>query len=108
MCSYCYNFYYYYFVIVIIIIIIIIVVVVIIIIIESLLTNEHLTYVRTALRHYINFLQKKKFEKIVKIRQDQLNLPIYQFKEHILAAINRHQIVLIAGDTGCGKSTQVR
>ena len=66
-----------------------------------------MTYIRTALRHYVNFLQKKKFDRIVKIRHDQISLPIYQFKEHILSAINRHQVVLIAGDTGCGKSTQV-
>ena len=68
---------------------------------------QHMTYVRTALRHYVNFLQKKKFDKILKIRQDQSNLPIYQFKQHILSTVSRHQVVLIAGDTGCGKSTQV-
>ena len=69
---------------------------------------QHLTCVRTALRHYVNFLQKKKFDKVLKIRQDQQNLPIYQFKEHILSAVRRNQVVLVAGDTGCGKSTQVR
>lgn len=68
---------------------------------------EHLTYFRTALRHYINFLQKQKFEKLQKIRHDQRNLPIYQYKENILSAVRQNQVVLIAGDTGCGKSTQV-
>ena len=63
---------------------------------------------RTVLRHFINFQQKQKFDRILKIRQDQVNLPIFQFKEHILTAVRDHQVILIAGDTGCGKSTQVR
>ena len=47
------------------------------------------------------------FEKLVKIRRDQEHLPIYQYRQHIIDAIKNNQVVLIAGDTGCGKSTQV-
>ena len=68
---------------------------------------EHLTEFRTILRHYVNFLQKQKFNRMLKIRRDQSNLPIYQFKEHILSTVRTNQVVLVAGDTGCGKSTQV-
>ena len=46
------------------------------------------------------------FEKLVKIRRDQENLPIWQYRSAIVAAVQSHQVVLIAGDTGCGKSTQ--
>ena len=74
---------------------------------ESSLTLEHLNEFRTVLRHFINFQQKQKFDRILKIRQDQVNLPIFQFKEHILIGVRDHQVILIAGDTGCGKSTQV-
>lgn len=35
------------------------------------------------------------------------NLPVFKKKEEILATIARNQIVLITGETGCGKSTQV-
>ena len=34
-------------------------------------------------------------------------LPISAFRKDILAALNNHQIVIICGETGCGKSTQV-
>ena len=34
-------------------------------------------------------------------------LPIYAYRSNILDAINENQIVIVAGATGCGKSTQV-
>ncbi|TYZ59672.1 hypothetical protein PybrP1_011333 [[Pythium] brassicae (nom. inval.)] len=37
-------------------------------------------------------------------RQD---LPIAAFKTRVLAALETHDVVLISGETGCGKSTQV-
>ena len=46
--------------------------------------------------------------KLRKVRQDQENLPIYQYKSVIIDAVKQHQVVVVAGDTGCGKSTQVR
>ncbi|KAL8672099.1 MAG: hypothetical protein Q9168_003431 [Polycauliona sp. 1 TL-2023] len=35
------------------------------------------------------------------------NLPIWSFKEQILQTISGHQTVIVCGETGCGKSTQV-
>jgi len=35
-------------------------------------------------------------------------LPIWPLKDDILNAIDRHQMVLIGGDTGSGKTTQVK
>jgi len=35
------------------------------------------------------------------------NLSIYAKREEILAAINAHPVVIIKGETGCGKTTQV-
>ncbi|EDV49067.1 probable ATP-dependent RNA helicase spindle-E [Drosophila erecta] len=35
------------------------------------------------------------------------NLPIYAKREEILAAINAHPVVILKGQTGCGKTTQV-
>jgi len=34
-------------------------------------------------------------------------LPITPFRDEILAAVARSQVVLVAGETGCGKTTQV-
>ncbi len=35
------------------------------------------------------------------------NLPIWKLKQQILSAFNDHQAVIICGETGCGKSTQI-
>ena len=35
------------------------------------------------------------------------NLPITAKKDAIVDAIRKHQVVIISGDTGCGKSTQI-
>jgi ATP-dependent RNA helicase DHX29 len=35
------------------------------------------------------------------------NLPVYGFRESILSTIDKHQIIIICGETGCGKSTQI-
>ena len=47
------------------------------------------------------------FEKLVKIHRDKESLPIHHYKSQIVSTIRSHQVVLVAGDTGCGKSTQV-
>ena len=47
------------------------------------------------------------FGKLLKLKEDQRNLPIWQYKEQIVYAVKSNQVVIIAGDTGCGKSTQV-
>jgi len=44
---------------------------------------------------------------LVRIRNGQKGLPIWQYKEEILEMIKANQVVIVAGDTGCGKSTQV-
>ncbi|KAK1945817.1 putative ATP-dependent RNA helicase DHX57 [Phytophthora citrophthora] len=34
-------------------------------------------------------------------------LPVYGYREQILELVERNQIVVLSGDTGCGKSTQI-
>ncbi|PIK34095.1 putative ATP-dependent RNA helicase DHX34 [Apostichopus japonicus] len=48
-----------------------------------------------------------KLSKLVKLKTDQANLPIFKYNDMIVNAVKKHNVVLIAGDTGCGKSTQV-
>ncbi|KAL7870640.1 hypothetical protein SRHO_G00081370 [Serrasalmus rhombeus] len=62
---------------------------------------------RLALLHFLDFTQKQSFGKVVKLRQEQKNLPIFQYRERIVALVRSHPVVVVAGDTGCGKSTQV-
>jgi ATP-dependent RNA helicase DHX29 len=35
------------------------------------------------------------------------NLPVYGFRESIMSTIDKNQITIICGETGCGKSTQI-
>nr|VZI25706.1 unnamed protein product [Spirometra erinaceieuropaei] len=56
---------------------------------------------------YLDFLVKQKWARIKKLRRDRLNLPIAAFRTPILEGLSRSQVVVVAGDTGCGKSTQV-
>ena len=39
--------------------------------------------------------------------QSRMTLPIWNFKSELLKSIETHQVVIICGETGCGKSTQV-
>ncbi|KAI4381211.1 hypothetical protein MLD38_007307 [Melastoma candidum] len=41
------------------------------------------------------------------ITEKRSKLPITSFKDTITSAVNSHQVVLISGETGCGKTTQV-
>ena len=57
--------------------------------------------------YYLDFIQKQKLSKLAKVQNDQQQLPIYQYKNRIIDMVRQHQVVVVAGDTGCGKSTQV-
>ena len=37
----------------------------------------------------------------------RMTLPIWSFKDELLSAVEEHQVVIVCGETGCGKSTQV-
>uniref|UniRef100_UPI00398F87C7 ATP-dependent RNA helicase DHX29 n=1 Tax=Pristiophorus japonicus TaxID=55135 RepID=UPI00398F87C7 len=45
-----------------------------------------------------------KFQKLLKDRQ---MLPVFQHKMQILETLRRHRVVVVAGETGSGKSTQI-
>ena len=71
------------------------------------LTKERLLKFQNIIILYLDFKQKEKFAKLKKLRKSQENLPVYQYKHEIIETIKQEQVVIIAGDTGCGKSTQV-
>lgn len=74
---------------------------------RSLFRPEELSEARRALVMFEDFRQRRSIKKIAKLREDQRALPIFAFKEQIITAVRNNSVVLIAGDTGCGKSTQV-
>ncbi|KAL8952548.1 MAG: hypothetical protein Q9222_001538 [Ikaeria aurantiellina] len=53
------------------------------------------------------WLSKSTTSTFIKMLQYRKTLPIWSFKERILQTIDTHQIVIVCGETGCGKSTQV-
>ncbi|KAM1358994.1 hypothetical protein ACFX15_045198 [Malus domestica] len=42
-----------------------------------------------------------------KIFEDKSKLPIMSYKDVITSTVESHQVILISGETGCGKTTQV-
>ncbi|XP_069697285.1 probable ATP-dependent RNA helicase DHX34 [Periplaneta americana] len=73
----------------------------------SPLTRQQLTEFRDIVLLYLDFKQKEKFTKLRKLRETQQNLPVTQYRDQIVTAVKNERVVIIAGDTGCGKSTQV-
>ncbi|KAJ9600220.1 hypothetical protein L9F63_009480, partial [Diploptera punctata] len=69
--------------------------------------KDRLAEFRDVFLLYLDFKQKEKFNKLRKLRQSQANLPVAQYREKIVNSVKSEQVVIIAGDTGCGKSTQV-
>lgn len=49
-------------------------------------------------------LSNTEFDAILRERK---SLPIYPRKSEIIDLVERHPVVIIKGDTGCGKTTQV-
>ncbi|XP_032341575.1 LOW QUALITY PROTEIN: probable ATP-dependent RNA helicase DHX34 [Camelus ferus] len=71
------------------------------------LPPERVSEFRRALLHYLDFGQKQAFGRLAKLQRERAALPIAQYGNRILQTLKEHQVVVVAGDTGCGKSTQV-
>jgi len=44
------------------------------------------------------------FQQMLHMRQ---NLPMFQFRDVALSAVRQNQVLILCGETGCGKSTQM-
>lgn len=42
-----------------------------------------------------------------KLQNDRKTLPIYPYRDQLLQAVNDHQVLVIVGETGSGKTTQI-
>ena len=67
------------------------------------LENSQMTSPEKVRATWVAREQSNSYQQMFSARSD---LPIFNFKEHILRVIANHQIVIICGETGCGKSTQ--
>jgi hypothetical protein len=71
------------------------------------LSEEAVAEFRHVLTLYVDFLQREKFAKLKKLRRAQADLPIAEYRNEIIDTLKENQVIIVAGDTGCGKSTQV-
>ncbi|PGH14804.1 hypothetical protein AJ79_02820 [Helicocarpus griseus UAMH5409] len=46
-------------------------------------------------------------QKAASIEETRKSLPIYKFRDEIIQAVEDHQIIIIVGETGSGKTTQI-
>ncbi|RUP46207.1 P-loop containing nucleoside triphosphate hydrolase protein [Jimgerdemannia flammicorona] len=69
--------------------------------------KEESATIRHALVLFDDFRQKKTAALREKIAKDRAALPIHPYAATICATLRQHRMLLVAGDTGCGKSTQV-
>lgn len=51
----------------------------------------------------MNDYQKKRLT----IEETKKSLPVYPFRESLIQAIRDHQVIIIEGETGSGKTTQI-
>jgi len=58
-----------------------------------------------ALNPWTGIAFSNRYYSILETRQ---KLPVYQFKDELVEAVRKNQFVVVEGETGSGKTTQVR
>nr|CDS28647.1 ATP dependent RNA helicase DHX34 [Hymenolepis microstoma] len=74
---------------------------------STALTDQNLLAAHLMYDMYLDFLMKQRWAKIKRLKRDRENLPIAAFRQQLIDELDGQQVLVIAGDTGCGKSTQV-
>lgn len=64
-------------------------------------------FIKFALASFKAFLKKKNENKALKIMTTKKELPASEFKQTMITKLQHNNVIVIAGDTGCGKSTQI-
>lgn len=54
-----------------------------------------------------NWQQRLKRPNHIKLFEKRKDLPIFQFRDELLTLLTNNQVLIVSGETGCGKSTQV-
>ncbi|KAB8234400.1 putative mRNA splicing factor RNA helicase (Cdc28) [Aspergillus alliaceus] len=66
-------------------------------------TQKAMTQEQRILQEKLDAAEKK----AASIEDTRKSLPIYQFREEIIQAVHSHQVLIIVGETGSGKTTQI-
>jgi hypothetical protein len=74
---------------------------------EAQLGPEPLADLLFIVKIFSAFRQKRHLAQLQGLLQGRANLPIASYEMKIVQAVAQFPVVVIAGDTGCGKSTQV-
>uniref|UniRef100_A0A1I7ST19 ATP-dependent RNA helicase DHX34 n=1 Tax=Bursaphelenchus xylophilus TaxID=6326 RepID=A0A1I7ST19_BURXY len=69
--------------------------------------NEAIKQFEYVIKLFLEFINWKKMRRVTQMRQTQANLPIAASRNDIIKILDENQVLILAGDTGCGKSTQV-
>jgi HrpA-like RNA helicase len=64
-------------------------------------------YLRKGLAFFIDYQKKQRAALSAKLKLERECLPIFKFKDEIHQLVKKNKVILIAADTGAGKSTQV-
>jgi len=51
--------------------------------------------------------EQEKRSEFDRIQEGRRNLPMFPYREQLLAAVEAHQVIIIVGETGSGKTTQI-
>lgn len=68
--------------------------------------REESETMRNAIVLFHDYYTKQQAATKAKIEKDRQNLPITKYEKAIVYTLRKHRVLLVAGDTGCGKSTQ--
>ncbi|XP_020642936.3 putative ATP-dependent RNA helicase DHX34 [Pogona vitticeps] len=68
---------------------------------------EQVRAFRLGLLHFLDFRQKQGLARLARLQKERAALPMARYRDQLLQAVAGSQVVVVAGDTGCGKSTQV-
>ena len=49
----------------------------------------------------------EKEKKKMTLKEVRESLPVYQYREDLIEAIKEHQVLVVEGETGSGKTTQI-
>ncbi|VFQ64111.1 unnamed protein product [Cuscuta campestris] len=78
--------------------------------------EDQIEFIKAAVMDGVNVDQESAIEELEasvaksafeKLQADRKTLPIFPYRDELLQAINEHQVLVIVGETGSGKTTQI-
>ncbi|RDA87777.1 hypothetical protein CP532_2454 [Ophiocordyceps camponoti-leonardi (nom. inval.)] len=74
---------------------------------DSRLAGEGKTMAKTKEQLFLEAQIEAAERKALSIQETRKSLPVYQYRDQFLAALEQYQILVIVGETGSGKTTQL-